>query len=59
MKPNTYYFTYWYPTQSKLFSYPNYYGTENREEFKKMLDAARGFGYEIEYIHDGEQEDQS
>ena len=50
MMKNKYYFLYWLPNQSKVFSEPYYYGTDDREDFMKKLNTARKSGYEIEYI---------
>ena len=47
---NKYFFLYWLPNQSKVFSEPYYFGTDDRKEFEEKLDIARKHGYEIEYI---------
>ena len=53
---NKYYFLYWLPKQSKLFSDPFYFGTDSFEEFTEKLNIAKEHGYEIEYIKGCKQE---
>lgn len=40
---------YWLPRQSKIFSAPNYYETDDREDFIHALQIANENGYEIEF----------
>lgn len=40
---------YWLPRQSKLFSAPNYYETDDRDDFIHALQVANENGYEIEF----------
>jgi hypothetical protein len=40
---------YWLPNQSKMFSAPQYYETDDRENFIKVLIVAKENGYEIEF----------
>lgn len=40
---------YWLPNQSKIFSEPQYYETNDREDFIHALQVARENGYEIEF----------
>ena len=47
---NKYFFLYWLPDQSKLFSEPYYFGTNSHEELTEKLKTAKENGYEIEYL---------
>ena len=49
---NKYFFLYWLPNQSKIFSEPYYFGTDNHEELIEKLKIAKEHGYEIEYLKD-------
>ena len=40
---------YWLPNQSKLFSEPQYYETDDRDNFIHALQIANENGYEIEF----------
>lgn len=40
---------YWLPNQSKLFSAPQYYETDDKADFIHALKIAEENGYEIEY----------
>lgn len=40
---------YWLHNQSKIFSAPQYYETDDREDFIHALEVANENGYEIEY----------
>lgn len=40
---------YWLPNQSKIFSAPQYYETDDREDFIKALIVVKENGYEIEF----------
>ena len=40
---------YWLPNQSKEFSNPRHFETDDKEEYEKALDTAKNEGYEIEY----------
>lgn len=40
---------YWLPNQSKLFSAPQYYETDDREDFIHALEVADKNSYEIEF----------
>lgn len=40
---------YWLPNQSKIFSEPQYYETNDREDFIHALQVATENGYEIEF----------
>ena len=46
---------YWLPNQSKLFSAPECYETEDRDDFIRALDIANEKGYEIEYATEVER----
>ena len=50
--PHKYYFLYWLPYQSKIFSEPYYFGTNNYEELMRKWNVAKEHGYEIEYLKD-------
>ncbi len=45
---------YWLPNQSKLFSAPQYYETNDREDFIHALQIVEENGYEIEFATDSE-----
>lgn len=47
---NKYFFLYWLPNQSKVFSEPYYFGTNKYEELMEKLNTAKENGYEIEYL---------
>lgn len=40
---------YWLPNQSKICSAPQYYETDDREDFIRALLIAKENGYEIEF----------
>ena len=40
---------YWLPNQSKIFSAPKYYETDDRNDFVHALQIANENGYEIEF----------
>lgn len=44
-----FYMIYWLRNQSKMFSAPKYYETDDREDFIHALEVAKENGYEIEY----------
>lgn len=52
LMPHKYYFLYWLPNQSKIYSEPYYFGTNDHEELIKNLNTAKEHGYEIEYLKD-------
>ena len=48
---NKLFFLYWLPGQSKLFSEPYYYGTNDPAAFEKALQTAQENGCEIEFMY--------
>lgn len=44
-----YFMVYWLNGQSHLFSDPQIFSTNNKEEFKKALETAKRCMYDVEY----------
>lgn len=44
-----FYMIYWLRNQSKILSAPQYYETDDRDDFIHALEVAEENGYEIEY----------
>lgn len=47
MKKEIYMIQYWFPTQSRVFSEPQCFVTENETEYYKALEIAKANRYEV------------
>lgn len=47
--PYKYFMFYWLHDQNRLYSDPQFFGTDDRDEFRKAVRNAYDNGYEIDY----------